>query len=626
MEKNKVNQVNQAYTSTKEPVVSLGEVKNTYREKEGLSINYIMEHRRRIQTPSFAKGSVSEAKDWLAEYKSVCQHLQYSEQEKLDELEVRLKGMALTWYSYLLPESKKTWNQFEQAFRDYFAGGTNTVEAAMNELKQLRQGNKKMMVFGQELWEEARRAEIYSDRMLIGYLKAAVNPEMTRAIIYRGPSSYAEAVNICIEVETDLLRNLAEKTSYNPPYTIAPVSTNTEVPTQNFQRKEAYGNKKTSVRCFRCKKLGHMKKDCRVTRDFGTKYGKKVNAQDTGKNNRGAENKIYEDTDINIFSQFFQANNNAEKGGDSTESPRFKVEIDTEKGSQLALVDTGSTICSIVEETVQQLGLEVYVCAPEVIRYGNSSTQVTTSKAILKFGFNNGERSTAHLYLVKEQNEPIILGMDWLVKENIILHPGSKTLSKTKLQDINSMEKVEEILQKYPELTEESKYQTLTKAPYKHRIDTGDALPNVTRDYRRSEVENQAIQKEVEGMLARRVIVPSSSDWCSPVVLIKKPDGSFRFCVDYRGVNKLTVKDKYPLPRITELLDKLNGSQYFSTIDLKSGYWQLPIDPRDAKKTAFIANGSLYEFNCLPFGVVNGPSSFMRFMHIVLKGLTQAMF
>ncbi|KAG1033445.1 hypothetical protein G6F43_013572 [Rhizopus delemar] len=88
------------------------------------------------------------------------------------------------------------------------------------------------------------------------------------------------------------------------------------------------------------------------------------------------------------------------------------------------------------------------------------------------------------------------------------------------------MEKVEEILQKYPELTEESKYQTLTKAPYKHRIDTGDALPNVTRDYRRSEVENQAIQKEVEGMLARRVIVPSSSDWCSPVVLIKKPDVS----------------------------------------------------------------------------------------------------
>lgn len=138
MEKNKENQVNQAYTSTKEPVVSLGEVKNTYREKEGLSINYIMERRRRIQTPSFAKGSVSEAKDWLAEYKSVCQHLQYSEQEELDELEVRLKGMALTWYSYLLPESKKTWNQFEQAFRDYFAGGANTVEAAMNELKQLR--------------------------------------------------------------------------------------------------------------------------------------------------------------------------------------------------------------------------------------------------------------------------------------------------------------------------------------------------------------------------------------------------------------------------------------------------------------------------------------------------------
>ncbi|KAG1129897.1 hypothetical protein G6F38_013494 [Rhizopus arrhizus] len=83
--------------------------------------------------------------------------------------------------------------------------------------------------------------------------------------------------------------------------------------------------------------------------------------------------------------------------------------------------------------------------------------------------------------------------------------------------------------------------------------------------------------------------------------------------------------DKYPLPRISELLDRLQGSKYFSGIDLKSGYWQLPLDPKDAKKTAFIANGSLYQFTCLPFGVVNGPSSFMRFMHGILRGLPRIM-
>ena len=164
-----------------------------------------------------------------------------------------------------------------------------------------------------------------------------------------------------------------------------------------------------------------------------------------------------------------------------------------------------------------------------------------------------------------------------------------------------------------------------SRTHYKHRIDTGDALPTVSRGYRRSEVEKEAISKEVAEMLKRKVIVSSTSHWCSPMVLISNPDGTFRFCVDYRALNKVTIKDKYPLPNITELLDELHGMKYFTTIDLKSEYWQLPMDPRDTKKSAFVANGSLYEFTCLAFGLVNGPASFMRFMHIALKGLDRVM-
>lgn len=83
----------------------------------------------------------------------------------------------------------------------------------------------------------------------------------------------------------------------------------------------------------------------------------------------------------------------------------------------------------------------------------------------------------------------------------------------------------------------------------------------------------------------------------------------------------MTIKDKCPLPRITNLLDTLHGSTFFSTIDLKAGYWQLPLDSKDTEKTAFVANGQLYEFHCLPFGMVNGPPSFMLLMNDILKGL-----
>lgn len=121
----------------------------------------------------------------------------------------------------------------------------------------------------------------------------------------------------------------------------------------------------------------------------------------------------------------------------------------------------------------------------------------------------------------------------------------------------------------------------------------------------------------------------SFSEWCSPVVLIKKPDGKFRFCVDYRNFNKVTVKDTHPPPLISDLLDQLQGYRWFSTCDLKSGFWQLPLTQSDGstKKTAFQANGSLYEFTSMPYdGCVNGPSSFTRLMKIVLQGLPRTIF
>ncbi|SAL97626.1 hypothetical protein [Absidia glauca] len=206
------------------------------------------------------------------------------------------------------------------------------------------------------------------------------------------------------------------------------------------------------------------------------------------------------------------------------------------------------------------------------------------------------------------------------------MHPKNKTITRMhSTNSTNNLELAASILHEFPGLTIESEHQTITNAPYRHRIDTGNASPVATPDYRRSHTENLAIKEEVKSMLAKKMIVPSTSDWCSPAVLIKKPDGSFRFCVDYRRLNKVTIKDKYPLPRINELLDSLQGSKIFSTIDLESGYWQLPMELQDAKKTAFVADGSLYEFTCLPFGVVNGPASFKRFMHGVLRGLGRTM-
>ena len=123
-------------------------------------------------------------------------------------------------------------------------------------------------------------------------------------------------------------------------------------------------------------------------------------------------------------------------------------------------------------------------------------------------------------------------------------------------------------------------------------------------------------------MAKRGIIRPSSSPWSSPVVLAKKKDGSLRFCVDYRRLNTATVKDAQPLPRIDDTLEALHGSRWFSTLDLQSGYWQVPLREKDKEKTAFCTGeGQLWEFEVLPFGVCNGPATFSRLMDAVLSGL-----
>ncbi len=122
-------------------------------------------------------------------------------------------------------------------------------------------------------------------------------------------------------------------------------------------------------------------------------------------------------------------------------------------------------------------------------------------------------------------------------------------------------------------------------------------------------------------MLKQGVIRPSNSPWASPIVIVKKKDGTDRFCIDFRKLNQITRKDAFPLPNITEILDQLGKAQIFSSLDLASGYWQIPMLDRDKEKTAFTTFMGLFEWTVMPFGLTNAPATFQRAMQFVLTGL-----
>ena len=144
-----------------------------------------------------------------------------------------------------------------------------------------------------------------------------------------------------------------------------------------------------------------------------------------------------------------------------------------------------------------------------------------------------------------------------------------------------------------------------------YEINTGNNSPIALKPYyRRSPLEKEFIKEEIDRMLKENIISPSDSPWSAPVVVAKKKNGKFRFCVDYRQLNQITIKDQYPLSRIDDLLDTFGKAKYFSTLDLTCGYWHVEVKPKDRKKTAFITNEGLYEFNVMPFGLTNAPATF----------------
>lgn len=151
-----------------------------------------------------------------------------------------------------------------------------------------------------------------------------------------------------------------------------------------------------------------------------------------------------------------------------------------------------------------------------------------------------------------------------------------------------------------------------------HQIElVPDSQPPYKQIYRMSPAELEEVKSQVQELLEKGFIQPSKSPYGAPILFVPKPDGKWRMCIDYRALNKLTIKNRYPLPRIDDMIDQLSGAVVFSKLDLASGYHQVRIVPEDVPKTAFRTRYGHYEFLVMPFGLTNAPATFMRLMNDV---------
>lgn len=199
-------------------------------------------------------------------------------------------------------------------------------------------------------------------------------------------------------------------------------------------------------------------------------------------------------------------------------------------------------------------------------------------------------------------NEPVLLNSVQHVQSQYVLTP----LEKSRLDAVVSRNI--SLMGKELGCTNQVEHVIVTNSP-----------PIKQRYYRVNPLVQEQIDRELDEMLKLGIVEPSSSPWSSPILLVKKRDGSFRFCVDYRKLNAVTVRDSYPLPQVSDILDKLRHAKYISSLDVKSAYWQVPVAESSRQYTAFtVPNRGLFQFRRMPFGLHNAPATWMRLLDNVL--------
>ena len=180
-------------------------------------------------------------------------------------------------------------------------------------------------------------------------------------------------------------------------------------------------------------------------------------------------------------------------------------------------------------------------------------------------------------------------------------------------------ERLRSLLRRYRSLWD-GQLGTIRQTEHRIQLKPG-ATPVRQHPYKAGPRAREMEREQVARMLKLDVIEPTTSEWASPVVMVPKPDGTPRFCIDYRRLNERTVKDSYPIPRMDECLDSLGEARVFSTLDCNAGYWQIPVAREDRGKTAFTCHWGAYQCKRLPFGLSNAPATFQRAMDMILAGV-----
>ncbi|GMI90521.1 hypothetical protein HRI_002721400 [Hibiscus trionum] len=588
-------------------------------------------------------------------------------EQRIDLATMHLEGKAETWFdSYILQKHRISWHEFtanlchrfsDREYMDVIDEFNKLIQKGTVEEYQDKFEELKPYIIQQNPYQE--------ESYFVSSFLSGLKEELRHRVKTGRPTSLAEAYRLArlhelaLEVETKRLRpKTYSYTNQNPTQKSwpQPISSTPKITPQNTTKQTLLDYRRAHNLCFKCGDKFIPGHQCT------TKQLHSMEEEDLVEVTEEEELcKETEGTGEGIVEEELEISMNALTGSVGHNTLRIQGTI---KGRPMSiLVDNGSTHSFLTPGWAKE-GIEVVPTNPLVIIVANGEKLYSNAQSKQLRWKMQGHQFEHDFRVLSMGGSDMVLGVDWMRRYSpIIMDFKLMTLSfqrneelitlkggfkPAKLQFISG-EKFQKISKKESELTGEiyllssdtreltvrpelieilAKFEDVFSEPtgmppsrfHDHAITLKEGSQPVNlRPYRFPHNQKAEVERQITEMLTASIIRTSKSPFASPCLLVKKKDGSWRFCVDYRQLNAITVKNKFPIPVVEELLDELEGANFFSKIDLRAGYWQIRVKDEDVHKTAFRTHHGHFEFKVMPFGLTNAPATFQSLMNAIFE-------
>lgn len=560
---------------------------------------------------------------WIEDFEEIAELMGWNELQKLIFAKKSLRGIAKLFVQ--AEKGIKTWNMLKKLLKDEFEMKVSSAEIHRTLMRRKKQKEESVQEYVLTMREIGSRADIESEALMQYIIDGIVDDPANKVVLYGAKTfnEFKEKIKLYEKIKS---KNQGYASRGNTSYNSIDKGKK-QTKTEEGKSGNDISRKPTQStnHCFNCGMKGHKSRDC-PSKQKGTKC---FRCNEYGHISNNCPKKTTSRTTDSESSQTNVAVNSIVRNN--------MVNITVNDFKMSALFDTGSDINVIREDIFRNHLNDIPLMQNSISISGIGGNQIKTLGSFTTDAIVSDENFnlTFHVVPRNASNFEAIIGNPLLAQAEVFITIDGMIIHKLKeknfmmqinlIEDDNKLdinhiqdpvikETIQDMVKDYkPEKTETTGIEM--------KIVLSSEEPIYESPRRLPLPEKKEVERQISEWLEEGIIRPSSSDFASPVVLVRKKDGSYRICVDYRKLNKKVIKDRFPLPLIDDVLDKLQGALVFSTIDLKNGFFHVPVEESSRKYTSFVTHSGQFEFCKTPFGLCNSPSVFQRFVSQVFRPL-----